>query len=646
MFKRISNKSILQIFLLLGVISMCAGDLIISHLKSSKSTTIKVGNAVITEQDIKIAMHKLADKMLGYPAETIRVMTIKTLIEETMLSEEANQIGLVVSDKMLKKELSKIKDFTEEGKFNVLKYKETLKQYNIPEEKFIDKMKNEILKKQLLRFFEYTIVPQETVDMLTPALVNTKTIQLYKYKIPEIQITEEEIAKFINEMKVDTNIPERRKVEYILIESSEIPTDKITHAEIEEFYNQNKEMFFVAEKRDIAQIVFKDYDSALKAYDDIRLKPAISIAELKKKYTASLLLDAAPLLEKVNKETFEQYQILNEKLFSSSVNEYIGPFSTPIGWHIFLIQKIYQAQYEDINSPAVITKAAEAIRKNKQLIAIDKISEELENSQLSDLTSISKRYNKQIKFDVLTQKTPNKIVEEVLLSEIQNFNAVKTYQLVTDQEVADAAFQLKNNKAVDIIEIVNDDAHKTIYVIRVSDIMRAKRLSFEEIKKIADKIIRKYKRLAFGIEKISPFHACIQGNISNLYYQKRLNSSSATIQEIHSKCLQQSDIKSSITKQKIIIDKLDNQTNIDNTIVESLQHLSVPEPVTKLVLCAENEICFASLESIRYPSIQSYNLIQTSEFYSKVKHMYDSIIYYEYLAHLRQKYGIKNYTTY
>lgn len=625
---------------------MCAGDLVISHLKSSKSTTIKVGNSVITEQDIKITMHKLEDKMIGYSSETVRAIAVKTLIEETMLSEEANKIGLAVSDKMLKKELSKIKEFTKDGKFNALKYKEALKEHNIPEEKFISKMKNEILKKQLLRFFEYTIVPQETVDMITPALINTKTIALYKYKVPEIKVTEEEIAKFIDEMKVDTNIPERRKVEYVLIESSEIPTARVTHSEIESFYSKNKEMFFIPEKRDVEQIVFKDYDSAIKAYEDIRLKPGISTAELRKKYAMHLLHETAPLLEKIKKETFEQYPTLTEKLFSSDIKEYVGPFSTPIGWHIFLIQKIYKTQYEDVNTPTVSAKITEIIRKNKQLEAIDKISEELRDVQFSDLSSISQKYNIPIKFDILTQKAPNKIVEGVVQMEVKNFNSSKSHQSILEQEIADAAFQLKNNKVTDVVEIIHDDEHRTIYVIRVSNIIPSKHLSFDEIKGIANKIIQKYKKIALGIENFSPFHDCIGSSISNLYHNKELNNGNSTIQKLHSKCLQKSDIRDHITKHKIIIDKLGNQSNVSSTIIENLQHLSIPEPITKLSLCSEDEICFASLENIKYPSTKAYSIIQTNELYSKIKHIHDSVIYYEYLTHLRKKYDIKNYATY
>jgi peptidyl-prolyl cis-trans isomerase D len=318
-------------------------------------TQIKGGK--ITEDDIK----KL----------NIKQKTIDTLVQRTLLLQEAKKEGIKVSSEDVQKEIEKNTAFYLNGKFSKAKYLSVLKANNINPKDYegsvlvtlyIDKLKKKIFKdakvtpKEVRKYFEENY---STADLEYVYLPFDKLEK-------EVKINDKELKDYYSKHKEDFRVPTQLKFKYILYSLDYEKTQiKITDNDTKIFYDGHKSFFKVPTRIKVAHILVS------KAKNDNETD-----AELKKKAEdvykeiASKKISFKNAVKKFSSDTFTKkvggelgYITKDmvvpgfwkgiENLKSGDISK---PFKSKFGYHIAkveAVEKPYIRKYKDVKKDIV-----------------------------------------------------------------------------------------------------------------------------------------------------------------------------------------------------------------------------------------------------------------------------------------------------
>lgn len=209
-----------------------------------------------------------------------------------------------------------------------------------------------------------------------------------KYK-DRIEVTKEELQEYYEEYKENFRMPEKVKVDYILIKPEDF-ADKVSEVskeELENYYQENLSYFSIAEERRASHILIQIADSAnpeddKKAKEEIEeieeeLKEGADFATLAKEYSE----DSASAEKGGDLEFFTYYEMVpsfSEAAFSlEEVGDVSEIVKTPFGYHLIKLAGIkagyvkpfqeveerLEQMWKDEKSEALAQEEASNIRK-------------------------------------------------------------------------------------------------------------------------------------------------------------------------------------------------------------------------------------------------------------------------------------------
>jgi peptidyl-prolyl cis-trans isomerase D len=185
-------------------------------------------------------------RQLGLPMQVLN-----GLIADRLLLDEAERMGLEVSDEELQREILAFPAFQrEDGSFvGGEEYQRILRQSGMSSSGFEDLMRTELLTEKVRAVLaENIFVPEGEVERTYRRQVEQARIRFVRLPWSEIdadiEIDEEELAAFFDDHRDDYRIPERRAVEYLLVDRREIQTSlTVDDAEVRAYYDDNTNEF-------------------------------------------------------------------------------------------------------------------------------------------------------------------------------------------------------------------------------------------------------------------------------------------------------------------------------------------------------------------------------------------------------------------
>jgi peptidyl-prolyl cis-trans isomerase D len=210
------------------------------------------------------------------------------------------------------------------------------------------------------------------------------------------KVTDEEVQKYFEKNKEKYAVPELRKVSYLHFSKKDFSKDlQISEAELLAEYEKTKDAFIKPESRNFYQVLFEKEDDAkefakkLDAADKSKLQA--EFAKLAKE-TLKKDLKAITLNNFTKKDLIPE---LAETTFKMALNEYSAPLSSPLGYHIFLLNEIKPSQpmaFGDVKA-SLKQKMLEG-REDKILQSkITEIDDALLASNSNSLFDIAKKFN-------------------------------------------------------------------------------------------------------------------------------------------------------------------------------------------------------------------------------------------------------------
>ncbi|MFL6581315.1 MAG: SurA N-terminal domain-containing protein [Burkholderiales bacterium] len=364
----------------------------------------KVGDVRISETEYSQALRQAQDKMremmrnnpdpslLNSPQ--LKESVLNELIERKITLSHAAKAGMTISDSELQKMIAGVDAFHDEsGKFSRERYRQLLQGQGMTPAAFEYQVRTNVMLEQLRNAYSGSaIVPEAVADRLLRIREQEREVSQVLFNPADyrkqVKISDADAEKYYTEHKADFVVPERVKVEFVVLSlESYQRTIQVTDEEIKKYYLENQSRYQTPEERRASHILIAvpgnaspEEKAKAKALAEDVLKQVKAnpkkFAELAAKYSKD-----PGSAEKGGDLGFFGHGLMvkpfDDVAFSMKVGEIAGPVETQYGYHIIRLDAIKPVQTTPLE--AVKAKIVEEIRKPKVAKAFAEAADNFNN---------------------------------------------------------------------------------------------------------------------------------------------------------------------------------------------------------------------------------------------------------------------------
>ncbi len=310
----------------------------------------------------------------------VKKQTIDQLIERALLLQEAQNIGLTVSDTEIAQSIMEVPVFQNNGAFDNRRYLRVLSQVHLSPEEFEAEQKNVLLGQKLTRIIIGAAKVSEAEARQWYDWQNTSVDIAYALFDPDryddVNPSTEEINTYFENKKEDYKTAPMVKARYVVFD----PEDYISQVTVEEdeissYYDSHTDEFKIEKTVEARHILIKldpdadeKADQAAKAKAEeiaVMAKSGKDFAELAKTYSQGPTKDRGGYLGKFNRS--QMVKPFSDMAFSMSAGEISDPVKTQFGWHVIKVESVVEAETKSLEqSKEAITRTIKE-RKSKTL---------------------------------------------------------------------------------------------------------------------------------------------------------------------------------------------------------------------------------------------------------------------------------------
>lgn len=249
----------------------------------------KVGEREITRNEFEQVYQNERNRMqsqlgeyfatlLGDPAyvEQFRKSVLDRMVNDALLDNQAQDLGLRISDDQIRQTILSMPQFQKDGKFDEEIYNISLRRAGFSSDSFAAYLRQDLVRNQLVMALESTEFTLSNEVQAQAALetqqreIRTITLNTADFA-KNAKVTDEEITEYYNANKQQFVRPEQVKVSYVELSGNSLKAQApITDKEIEEYYQANLDKYSTQEKREVSHILIKgDEADAQKVLDRI-----------------------------------------------------------------------------------------------------------------------------------------------------------------------------------------------------------------------------------------------------------------------------------------------------------------------------------------------------------------------------------------
>lgn len=267
-----NNKRIVQGFLVLITLPFAFwGVDSYVHNTGAGNDVAKVGNVKITQKQYQEAWRDQQQRlrqMMGasfdpamMDSPEAKQAVLNSLIDRSILLQEAAKNRLSASDNMLRDIISKIPALQENGQFSMDRYEAALKAQGLTQAGFEAQMRQDITLQQLASAISDTgMVSSSVVDALLRIQSEERLVS--ELRIPAAQFadkvkpTDEDLKKYYDQHKAAFKVPEELRAEYVQLSlDTLLPQITIKPEDVKSWYDSHKERFQQPEERRASHIL-------------------------------------------------------------------------------------------------------------------------------------------------------------------------------------------------------------------------------------------------------------------------------------------------------------------------------------------------------------------------------------------------------
>jgi peptidyl-prolyl cis-trans isomerase D len=331
-------------------------------------------------------------------------------IQQTLLTQRANEFGYRVSDEALAKRVMEIPQFQVDGKFSQDRYNALLRSNGTTETRFEADLQAELLLEQLQNAVVDSAftVPFE-LERRFALEKQQREVDYVLFAandfLPNVTVTDEQIQKHYDENRDDYLLPETVDLQYIELTRAQAEAGvTVTEEGLKDYFEQVKDRFESPERRQARHILI----TATDGLDDAAAQKKAQELTDKAKGGA----DFAQLAKDNSKDPGSAAQggdlgwaqrgmfvgPFEDALFSMKAGEIRGPVKTQFGYHVLKLENVETGRRQSFDEARAEVEAE--YRKERAQTSFYDESQKLADSAFSALTeldSVAKALNLQVR---------------------------------------------------------------------------------------------------------------------------------------------------------------------------------------------------------------------------------------------------------
>ncbi|MEK9867989.1 MAG: SurA N-terminal domain-containing protein, partial [Betaproteobacteria bacterium] len=253
-----------------------------SYLRGRDATDVvaEIGSAGISQREYGIMVSQAQDRLRPQAqqnpqaaeylqSDAFKRSVLNEMIQRRVLLNQAAQMGMAVSENELREVIGSVSAFFDEnGQFSAEKYEQLLRAQNLSPAEFERQIEQDLIVGRLQNTISETaIVADSTVRRLVKQRGQQREVSQLIFSPVEyrekITVTEEDTKKYFDDNKELFKLPERARVEYLVLnEEAAAETVSVTDAELEQSYNERLGEFQTKEERRASHILISVAESA------------------------------------------------------------------------------------------------------------------------------------------------------------------------------------------------------------------------------------------------------------------------------------------------------------------------------------------------------------------------------------------------
>jgi peptidyl-prolyl cis-trans isomerase D len=327
------------------------GDMV-NLATSTSSTVFEVGNTKVeiseVESEVRREINRLGS-LLGsqLDIEEARALGIvesvlQRQINDTALLLAAQELGVAISDDMVRKNIRINPAFHSLGSFDRQRFQQVLNTHQLTENGFIAQTRQQMSRNQLLSSFAAVTAPKVLVDSIYRYRREKRIAEtVYISDQDQTGIPEPDrgtLEKYHKDNAARFTAPEYRALTVIRLEAAELATEiSVTDNDLRETYEAREDDFTTQETRRVRQIIVADKTTAEQARKS--LSQGRDFAAVAKE-VAKMDADTTDLGRMTRQGL--PFPELVEAVFSLQDGGISKPLKSPLGWHLFRVTEIEQ----------------------------------------------------------------------------------------------------------------------------------------------------------------------------------------------------------------------------------------------------------------------------------------------------------------
>ncbi|WP_448762228.1 SurA N-terminal domain-containing protein [Acinetobacter tandoii] len=273
---------------------------------SSKDTAKTVNGQEISNKELENATKSYSQQYLSYVNgdETllnqsfIKDKALESLIARNLLLQQAEKLGISLSDAQIEQMIAQQPSLQENGKFSEALYANYLKSVGLTSQAWIENLRQDhALKMMSLMVMDYALVSKVDIQQIANLQTEQRTIHLASIKLDDykkgIQVSQQEVSDYYNKHKNAFRQVASVDVDFVVLSPANLPAvnAQVTDAELQQAYAKFVESQKSTVKPSVKHILItadsrSDAD-AKKLADSVaaQIKAGMSFADAAQKYS-------------------------------------------------------------------------------------------------------------------------------------------------------------------------------------------------------------------------------------------------------------------------------------------------------------------------------------------------------------------------
>jgi len=322
-----------------------------AFLRGGDDTAIKVGDRKIGIQQLDIEYRQARDRikrMLGSELDEnllrqfgVLDQTVERLAGQAALDSEATRLGLVASYAIVRQRIAGDPSFRGPGgQFDRFTFQHVLSENGFTEQRFIDLVRADIVRQQIVDAVEAGVRPPETLVEAIYRHRNEKRagerIFVANAAFTDVGTpTDADLAKTYEANAERFSAPELRALSVVRVGAADVESQvQIDDRALEAEFQQRRREFDKPEQRELKQMLFADEAAANAAAAAIAGGKTFDavVAE-----TPGQSADRVGLGLVTREETLPA---IAEQVFAAAPGKVVGPVKTAFGWHVIEVVRV------------------------------------------------------------------------------------------------------------------------------------------------------------------------------------------------------------------------------------------------------------------------------------------------------------------